>query len=80
MGYEEGKGIGCKFQGIINPIEVLERPRYLRLGYGKVELGESSKMGSKTLEASNASSGHPKSLQEPFTKGDGVSLLDCGSE
>jgi hypothetical protein len=45
-----------------------------------VELGASSKMGSKTSKASNASNGQLNSLQEHFTKGDGVSLLDCGSE
>jgi hypothetical protein len=79
MGYE-GKGLGIEGQGIVNPIEVVERPRYLGLGYGEVEIGASSKMGSKTSEASNASNGQLKSLQEHFTKGDGVSLLDCGSE
>jgi hypothetical protein len=30
MGYE-GKGLGIKGQGIFNPIEVVERPRYLGL-------------------------------------------------
>jgi hypothetical protein len=68
MGYEEGKGLGCKGQGIVNPIEVVERPRYLGLGYGEVDLGVSSKIGSKTLEASNASNGQLKKLQEHFTK------------
>jgi hypothetical protein len=24
--YKEGKGLGCKGQGIMNPIEVVERP------------------------------------------------------
>jgi hypothetical protein len=56
MGYE-GKGLGIEGQGIINPIEVVKGPQYLGLGYGKVELGESSKMGSKTSEASNDSHG-----------------------
>ena len=56
MGYE-GKGLGIKGQGIINPIEVVEIPRYLELGYGEEEIGAFSKMGSKTLEASNASNG-----------------------
>jgi hypothetical protein len=37
-------------------------------------------MGSKTSEESNASNGQIKTLQEHFKKGDGVSLLDCGSE
>jgi len=38
VGYEEGKGLGIEGQGIIDPIEVVERPRYFELGYGKVEL------------------------------------------
>jgi hypothetical protein len=80
MGYEEGKGLGCRGQGIVNPIEVEERPRYLGLGYGEGDLGESSKIGSKTSEASNASNGQLKTLQEHFTKGNGASLQDCGSE
>ena len=34
MGYE-GKGLGKHAQGIVEPIVVEERPRYLGLGYGK---------------------------------------------
>jgi hypothetical protein len=75
MGYE-GKGLGNKGQGIVNPIEVVERPRYLGLGYGEEEIGECS----KTLEASDASNDQLKSLREQFTKGDGVSLHDGDSE
>jgi hypothetical protein len=79
MGYE-GKGLGNKGQGIVNPIEVVEIPCYLGLGYGKEEIGASSKMGSKTSEASDASYDRPKSLQDWFTKSDGVSLLDGDCE
>jgi tuftelin-interacting protein 11 len=61
MGYE-GKGLGIEVQGIVSPIEVVGRPGYLGLGYGKVENGASFKMGSKTLEASNASNGQLKPL------------------
>jgi hypothetical protein len=75
MGYE-GKGLGIEGQGIINPIEFVERPLYLGLGYGKEEIGTFS----KTLEASNASNDQLESLREHFTKGDGVSLHDCDSE
>jgi hypothetical protein len=63
MGYE-GKGLGIQGQGIVNPIEVVDRPRYLGLGYEEVEIGASSKMSSKTLEASNASNDQPKSLHD----------------
>jgi hypothetical protein len=56
MGYER-KGLGIEGQGIVNPIEVVEMPCYLGLGYGEVDIGASSKMGSKTSEASNASNG-----------------------
>jgi hypothetical protein len=76
----EGKGLGIEGQGIVNPIEVVERPRYLGLGYGEVEIGASFMMGSKTSEASNASNGQLKTLQEHFMKVNGASLLDCGSE
>ena len=41
MGYE-GKGFGKHAQGIVEPIVVEERPRYLGLGYGKHD-GECSK-------------------------------------
>jgi hypothetical protein len=80
MGYEKGKGLGCRGQGIVNTIEVEERPRYLGLGYERGDLGESSKIGSKTSEASDASNGQLKTLQEHFTKGNGTSLQDYGSE
>jgi tuftelin-interacting protein 11 len=80
MGYEEGKGLRCKGQGIVNLIEVVERPRYLGLGYVKGDIGETSKIGSKTSEASNDSNGQLKSLQEHLTKCNGASLQDCGSE
>ena len=80
MGYEKGKGLGRQGQGIVNPIKVEERPRYLGLGYGEGDLGESSKIGSKSSEASNASNGQRKTLQEYFTKGNGASLQDYGSE
>ena len=79
MGYE-GKGLGNKGQGIVNPIEVVEIPHYLGLGYDEEEIGAFSKMESKTSEGINVSNDQLKSLQEHFTKGDGVSLLDCGSE
>ena len=61
MGFE-GKGFGKNSQGIVNPIEVVERTRYLGLGYGEVDIGASSKMGSKTSEANNASNGRLKTL------------------
>jgi hypothetical protein len=37
-------------------------------------------MGSKALEVSNSSNGQLKTMQEHFTKGNGASLQDCGSE
>ena len=41
MGYE-GRGLGKHAQGIVEPIVVEERPRYLGLGYGQHD-GECSK-------------------------------------
>ena len=41
MGYE-GKGLGKHAQGIVEPIALEERPRYLGLCYGQHD-GESSK-------------------------------------
>lgn len=45
MGYQ-GKGLGIKGQGIINPIKFQELPRHAGLGYTRKELGESSNIAS----------------------------------
>jgi hypothetical protein len=50
MGYQ-GKGLRNKGQGIINPMEIVNKSCYLGLEYGEVEIRECS----KTLEASDAS-------------------------
>jgi hypothetical protein len=64
MGYD-GKGLGINGQGMANPIEVVEIPRYAGLGYGKGEVEECSKV----VEARNASREESKPLQEiPYTK------------
>ena len=48
IGYE-GKGLGKHAQGIVEPIMVEERPKYLGLGYGQ-SYGESSKAAMKAIE------------------------------
>jgi len=45
----EGKGLGKHAKGIIEPIMVVERPKYLGLGYGQ-SYGESSKAAMKAIE------------------------------
>lgn len=42
MGYE-GKRLGVNGQGIVNPIQVVELPQYVGLGYVKEEYGIFSK-------------------------------------
>ena len=48
MGYE-GKVLGRHAQGIVEPIMIEERPKYLGLGYGQA-YGESSKAAMKAIE------------------------------
>jgi len=48
MGYE-GKGLGRHAQGIVEPIIIEERPKYLGLGYGQA-YGESSKAAMKAIK------------------------------
>jgi hypothetical protein len=43
MGYKGG-GLGIHGQGITQPLEVVQRPRFTGLGYGKEENGECSKV------------------------------------
>jgi tuftelin-interacting protein 11 len=42
MGYEGG-GLGTNGQGIVDPIETVVWPRYVRIGYVPKDVGESSK-------------------------------------
>lgn len=35
MGYEQGKGLGSEGQGMINPVEVKQRPHRMGLGSDK---------------------------------------------
>ena len=48
MGYE-GKGLGRHTQGIVEPIIIEERPKYLGLGYGQ-SYGESSKAAMNSIQ------------------------------
>jgi hypothetical protein len=75
MGYE-GKGLGVNGQGIVNPIEVVEQPRYAGLGYGKEEVGECS----KTMKARNSSSDESKSVQKECSQVGGASHHDGDSD
>jgi hypothetical protein len=43
MGYKGG-GLGINGQGVTQPLEVVQRPPFAGLGYGKVEIGECSKI------------------------------------
>jgi hypothetical protein len=56
MGYKGG-GLGIHGQGITQPLEVVQRPRFAGLGYGQEEIGECSKFvearaTSKTISTS----------------------------
>jgi hypothetical protein len=59
MGYRGG-GLGIHGQGITQPLEVVQRPRFAGLGYGQEEIGECSKSiearaTSKTIFTSSGS-------------------------
>ena len=73
MGYE-GKGLGVNGQGIVNPIEVVERTCYVGLGYGKEEVWEFSKI----REIRNSSSDESNSFQKESSQADDSSHHDIG--
>jgi hypothetical protein len=75
MGYD-GKGLGINGQGMANPIEVVEIPRYAGLGYGKGEVEECSKV----VEARNASREESKPLQKYLIQSEGTSLHESDKE
>jgi hypothetical protein len=51
MGYRGG-GLGIHGQGVTQPLEVLQRPPFVGLGYGKEENGECSKVAeAKTISS-----------------------------
>ena len=66
MGYKRG-GLGINGQDIIQPLEVVERPWYVGLGYGEGEC-------SKAVEAEDSPSKKLKSSPTPSKKNDGTSL------
>jgi hypothetical protein len=68
MGYKGG-GLGIDGQGIIQPLEVEGRPRYVGLGYGEREC-------SKAAEAEDSSSKELRSSPTPSKKNDGTSLSE----
>jgi hypothetical protein len=68
MGYKGG-GFGIDGQGIIQPLEVEGRPRYVGLGHDEREC-------SKVAEAEESSSKELKSSPTPSKKNDGTSLSE----
>lgn len=66
MGYE-GKGLGFNGQVIVNPIQVVELPQYVELGYVRDKVGEISKTTverhSKPTQIGESSSNKSKSVQ-----------------
>jgi hypothetical protein len=68
MGYKGG-GIVINGQGIIQPLEVEGRPRYVGLGYGERECLKAS-------EGEDSSSKEMRSSPTPSKKNDGISLSE----